>query len=91
MIVKKLFWLFALTGLVLVLFLPGYVKIKALRDKNADLQEKNKFLQSENTLLQRELGRIDKDKLYQEKIMREKMGVVRKDEIPVKMIPGENN
>jgi cell division protein FtsB len=91
MIVKKLFWLFALTGLVLVLFLPGYVKIKALRDKNSDVQEKNRRLQTENTLLQRELGRIDKDKLYQEKIMREKLGVVRKDEIPVKMIPGENN
>ena len=87
MIVKKLFWLIALAGLAFVLFLPGYLKTKALRDKNRDLQEKNRRLQTENVLLQRELERIDKDKLYQEKILREKLGVVRKDEIPVKMIP----
>jgi hypothetical protein len=87
MIVKKLFWLFVLTGLAFVLFLPGYVKIKWLRDKNADLLEKNRRLQVENSLLQQELGRVDKDKVYQEKLMRDKLGVVRKDEIPVKMIP----
>jgi cell division protein FtsB len=87
MIVKKLFWLFVLTGIAFVLFLPGYVKIRALRDKNVDLQEKNKRLLTENAMLQHELERIDKDKLYQERIMREKMGVVRKNEIPVKMIP----
>jgi cell division protein FtsB len=86
-IVKKLFWLFALTGLAFVLFLPGYVQIKALRDKNFDLQGKNKRLQVENSLLEQELKRIDKDKLYQEKILREKLGVVRKDEVPVKMVP----
>jgi hypothetical protein len=87
MIVKKLFWFFVLTGLAFVLFLPGYVRIKRLRDKNADLLEKNRRLQVENSLLQQELGRIDKDKVYQEKLMRDKLGVVRKDEIPVKMIP----
>jgi len=63
------------------------VKIKALRDKNHDLLEKNRRLAAENTMLLRELELIDKNKLYQEKILREKLGVVRKDEIPVRMVP----
>ena len=86
-VVNKLFWFFALTIGAFVLFLPGYVRIKALRDKNRDLLQKNSRLAAENTMLLRELELIDKNKLYQEKIMREKLGVVRKDEIPVKMIP----
>ncbi|MBU0709161.1 MAG: septum formation initiator family protein, partial [Candidatus Omnitrophica bacterium] len=40
-----------------------------------------------NSLLQKELERIKNDPVYQEKIAREKMGVVRKGEIPVKIIP----
>ena len=86
-VVKKLFWFFTLTAAAFVLFLPGYVKIKALRDKNHDLFEKNRRLAAENTMLLRELELIDKNKLYQEKILREKLGVVRKDEIPVRMVP----
>jgi len=86
-VIKRLSGLFVLTAIAFALFLPGYVKIRNLRDKNRDLLEKNRRLETENTMLQKELSLIDKDKLYQEKILREKMGVVRKDEIPVKMIP----
>jgi len=87
--VKKAFWIFGITIFLLIVFLPGYTKLQELRDKNRDLEKKIKELHIENALLQQEMGRIEKDPVYQEKIVREKMGVVRKGEVPIKIIPEE--
>jgi cell division protein FtsB len=87
MILKKAFWLFGSAVFLLIIFLPGYTKLQELRDKNFELEAKIKKLTVENTLLQYELKRVENDPVYQEKILREKMGVVRKGEIPVKIIP----
>lgn len=84
---KKAFWLFGITVFLLVLFLPGYTKLQELKDRNRDLESKIKRLRVENSLLEQELGRIDSDPDYQEKIVREKLGIVRKGEIPVRIIP----
>jgi cell division protein FtsB len=84
---RKAFWLFGITFFMLVLFLPGYTKLQELRDKNRALETKIKRLNIENALLQQELSRIADDPVYQEQIAREKMGVVRKGEIPVKIVP----
>jgi len=84
---RKAFWLFGVSVFLLILFLPGYTKLQELRDRNRDLEEKIKQLQIENTLLQQELSRVERDSVYQEKIIREKMGVVRKGEVPVKVVP----
>ena len=86
MILKKAFWLFGITVFLLFIFLPGYSKLQELRDKNVELEAKIKNLTKENTLLHYELKRVENDPLYQEKILREKMGVVRKGEIPVKIL-----
>lgn len=75
----------------MILFLPGYTKLQELRDKNRDLLIKIRRLNVENALLQQELGRLENDPLYQEKVAREKMGVVRKGEIPIKIIPEKKN
>jgi len=86
---KKAFWLFGITVALLILFLPGYTKLQDLRVKNRDLTAKIKQLQIENALLEQQAKRIETDPVYQEKIARDKMGVVRKGEIPVKIIPGK--
>ena len=86
MILKKAFWLFGIAVFLLIIFLPGYTKLQELRDKNFELEAKIKKLAVENTLLQYELKRVENDPLYQEKILRDKMGVVRKGEIPVKIL-----
>jgi cell division protein FtsB len=87
MILKKAAGFIGLGLFLLVIFLPGYTKIQELRDKNRDLIEKYKRLKAENAQLEQMLKRFENDKLYQEKILREKAGVVRKDEVPVKFIP----
>lgn len=88
---KRFFWPVVLLAVVAVIFLPGFAKIHELKGKNTDLRRKNKRLQTENELLRSELSRVEKDGVYQEKILREKMGVVRKDEVPVKVISDVNN
>ena len=89
MITRKAFWLFGVAVLVLVLFLPGYIRLQQLKYKNRDLEFKIRRLKIENALLGQELKKVESDPLYQEKIARDKMGVVRKGEIPVKIVPGE--
>jgi len=84
---RKAFWLFAIAVFLLFIFLPGYTKLQELRDKNRDLESKIKQLNIENTLLVQELKRIENDPVYQERIAREKMGIVRKGEIPIKVVP----
>ncbi|MBM3249444.1 MAG: septum formation initiator family protein [Candidatus Omnitrophica bacterium] len=86
-ILRKGFWLFGLAVFLLIIFLPGYTKLQELRDRNRDLEARMKSLSVENALLQKELERIENDPVYQEKIAREKMGVVRKGEIPIKVVP----
>ena len=86
---KKAFWLFGISVFLLVMFLPGYTKLQELRDKNQELQGKVKRLNIENALLQQELLRLDNDPVYQERVARDKMGVVRKGEIPIKIVPAK--
>jgi len=89
MILKKIFSVSGIVFFLLIIFLPSYTKLQELRERNRDLEVKIKHLSIENTLLQQELKRIESDPIYQEKIAREKMGVVRKGEIPIKIVPKE--
>ncbi len=82
---RKAFWLFGLAVLLLIIFLPGYIKLQGLRAKNRQLEDSFRKLAIENYLLHEELKRVENDPVYQEKMARDKMGVVRKGEIPVKI------
>lgn len=82
---RRSLWLFSFAVLLLIIFLPGYIKLQESRIKNRQLENKFRQLAIENSLLQEELRRIQNDPLYQEKIVRDKMGVVRKGEIPIKI------
>jgi len=86
-ILRKAFWIFGIAVFLLIIFLPGYTKLQELRDKNRELEFKIKKLNIENALLQQELRRIENDPIYQEEIARQKLGVVRKGEIPIKIVP----
>ena len=86
---RKAFWLFGFTVLLLVLFLPGYTKLQELRIKNRELEAQFRKMAVDNSLLLEELKRIENDPVYQEGIARDKMGVVRKGEIPIKIFSGK--
>lgn len=86
---KKAFWVFGLLVFILILFLPGFSKVQELRNKNRDLIDKIRRLNIENTLLQQEIKKMGTDPVYQERVVREKMGIVRKGEIPIKIVPNK--
>lgn len=87
---KKTFLLFGITVFLLVIFLPGYTKLQDLKEKNKELSSNIDKLEKENVLLQSEIMRLQNDPLHQERVIRDKMGVVRKGEVVYKIIPGED-
>jgi cell division protein FtsB len=82
---KRIYWLFGLVLVVLIIFLPRYTKLQELKDKNRELEAKINKVKLENAVLESELTRIRKDPVYQEEIIREKLGVVRKGEVIYKI------
>jgi len=86
-VTKNAFLLFVIALGVAAVFLPGYTKLQDLKEKNRSLDVNIRKLKTENTLLQSEIKRIESDPLYQERIVRDKMGVVRKGEVLYKIEP----
>jgi cell division protein FtsB len=89
LIPKKVLWFFGLAVFLLIIFLPGWSKLQESRNRNSELESRIKHITRENFLLQEELRLIREDPVYQEKIARQKLGVVRKGEIPIKIISAE--
>ena len=87
MIFKKAFWLLGITIFIFAVFLPGYLKVMELRGTNRELENRILTLSRENLVLQQEFRRLQTDPDYLEKFAREKTGIVRKGEIPVKIVP----
>ena len=74
-------------GVLIVIFLPPFVKYQELRYKNKKLEERINSLKEENRQLAEEKRRLETDITYIEKKAREKIGVVRKGEIVLKEVP----
>ena len=75
--------------IILIIFLPGYTKLQELKERNMDLQARINKMELENSLLKNEILRIQQDPIYQEEVIREKLGVVRKGEVIYKIEPEE--
>lgn len=89
--VKRLFWFFGILLFLLMLFLPGYTKLQELRDKNRALEKKTRQLAISNRLLEQELKQVQSDPVYQERAVREKLGIVRKGEVPIRIVPEDKD
>lgn len=85
----RLFQIIFIIVILGLIFLPGYSKIQELRDRSQDLEVKIEKLKAENVLLQRQIERIEKDPIYQEQVLRQKLGVVRPGEVIYKLEPEE--
>lgn len=83
-------WLFTFAILILAFFLPSYTQMQDLKMRNdeyaqqiADLTRKNKDLKEEKRLL-------INDPEYFEKVARERMGLVKENEVIYKFVPQEH-
>ncbi len=76
-------------GLILIavilffFYLPGYTRLKKLRNKNAELKARINNLKNEIAKFRTDLDRLEKDPSLWEELARKNLGVVRKDEIVV--------
>ena len=84
---KNAIWLFIISVVVLVVFLPSYSKMQDLRQTNLDYQAQIETLKIENDKLQEERKQLEEDPYYLEKVGREKMGLIREGEVIYKITP----
>ena len=87
---KKIITLLSL-GLIflLIIFIPGYLKIRRLSRENRQLEKQIEQMQELNAKLREEQRGLMNDPLYLEKVAREKLGVVKKGEVVYKVLPQE--
>lgn len=88
---KNAIWLFCLTIIILVIFLPSYAKMQDLKAKNLDYTARIKDLTQQNKQFREEKKRLEQDPVYLEKVAREKMGVAREGEVIYKLVPEQAN
>ncbi|MDB4349394.1 septum formation initiator family protein [Omnitrophica bacterium] len=73
--------------IIAVILLPGYTKLQDLMAENKRLEERITGLGKSIEDLKKEKEKLESDILYIEKVAREKLGVVREDEVVIKERP----
>lgn len=72
---------------IMIIFLPGFVRVQKLLYRNRQLQEQIFSLKKENRELAQELYKLQHDPVYLEKVAREEMKLGRDGEIIYKVAP----
>ena len=81
---KRLIFILVGLSILLAIFFPGFSKMQELREKNRNLKRRIEILTKTNKELKKEKEKLEKDPSYAEKVAREKLGMVRKNEIILK-------
>lgn len=77
--------LFVVTVLLIVVFLPGFVKYQELLARKKKLEAEIKRLSAENERLWDEQYKLQHDPVYVEGVARERLGVAREGELIYKV------
>jgi cell division protein FtsB len=85
--IKNALMLFFICVAVLAFFLPAYLKMQALNEKNRAYERKIVALEKDNTLSVEERRRLVEDPEYFEMVAREKLGIIKDDEVIYKVLP----
>jgi cell division protein FtsB len=78
---KIIFYAAAFIAVLSVVFLPGLSRLHKLRRENAQLQKRIHLLEEHNDVLKAEIAQMQEDPRYVEKKAREKLGILKNDEI----------
>ena len=81
---KKLIFILLIITALIAAFLPGFSKLRQLKEKNRNMEKRIEMLMKANEELREEKDKLENDPSYIEKIAREKLGLVGKDEIVLK-------
>jgi len=81
---KKLLIALLIIVALIAIYLPGFARLAQLKEENRTLEKRIDILTRTNEELEEEKEKLETDPTYIEKIAREKLGMVRKDEIILK-------
>ena len=84
---KNAIWLFTFALLTLIFFLPSYTQMQDLKHKNQEYEHQIQDLARKNIKLKEEKRLLNEDPEYFEKVAREKMGLVKENEVIYKFVP----
>jgi cell division protein FtsB len=84
---KNAIWLFTFAILTLIFFLPSYTQMQDLKHKNQEYERQIQDLTRRNIKLREEKRLLRDDPDYFEKVAREKMGLVKENEVIYKFVP----
>ena len=82
---KNVIIFFAVAFVLILIFFPAFSKYQKLLSERRQLEKKVTALEEDNKRLEEEKYKLQNDLEYVEKKAREKLGVVRKGEIPYKI------
>ena len=83
------FYIFGFLLLLVVIYLPGFTKLQELKNQNRQFILDMEELKKKNEELKVEKARLENDMDYIEKIAREKLGMVKENEIIYKINSGK--
>ena len=86
---KNIVWFIAGGALLLLAFIPSYLKIQDLQGKNDAYAKAIVNLQRHNAKLELEKHLLETDPVYLEKVAREKMGLIRDGEKVYRIVPSQ--
>jgi cell division protein FtsB len=79
--------IYLVATVLIIVFLPSFVKYQELRYKNKRLEDEISLLNTKNKRLTEEKKRLETDITYVEQRARENMGMARKGEIILRQAP----
>ena len=86
---KNAIWLFVLSSVILFSFLPSYTQMQDLKHKNYEYEHQIQELTRRNAKLKEEKRLLTDDPEYLEKVARERMGLVKENEVIYKFVPAD--
>ena len=84
---KRLIFLLLLVFFLGLMFIPGYLRTRALVRENRRLEKQIAEITQANKRMAQEYQMLKNDPLYLEKVAREKLGVVREGEVIYQVLP----
>ena len=86
---KNALAVFVFTFVVFLIFLPSYSKMQDIRQKEQEYTAQVEDLEGKIKQLEEERRRLKEDPEYLEKVAREKMGLIRENEVIFKITPSQ--
>jgi len=85
--IKNVVFLFVVLAAVFVVYLPSYMQMQDLRNRNLAFEKRITDLEVENVKIAEEQSRLKNDPEYFERVARERMGLIKDGEVVYKVLP----